>query len=80
MGCVYTPTVGSGIASPNSKLNVSSAGKLRKQFGCDSDLKFKSTDLHLSYLEDIPLKQGSNLTCRQIRCENEGCKTARTTK
>jgi hypothetical protein len=58
MGCVYTSTVGQVLASPNSKMKVSSAGKLRKQFGCDSDLKFNSRDLHLSYLEDISLKEG----------------------
>jgi hypothetical protein len=80
MGCVYSPTVEQVVASPNSKMKVSRAGKLRKSFGCDSDLKFKSSDLHLSYLEDIPLKKGSNLKYRQIRCVNKGCKSALTTK
>jgi Transposase IS4 len=80
MGCMYVPTVGPVVASPNSMLKVSGALKLRKHFGCNSDLKFKSMDLHLSFLEDIPLKQGSKLNCRQLRCVNEGCKTARTTK
>ena len=75
MGCAFD----SSMNSPATDLTNKSAKQIRVKFGRNLATRF-SGDLHLRYMEDIPLKTGSKLKFRQLRCVNPGCKKARTSK
>ena len=75
MGCrnktFTTPTPTKSMMHSNSQIRV----HLRK-LNFDDEIRFTGTDLHVSQFEPIPLKQGSKLEVRQMRCQL--CKKRRT--
>jgi hypothetical protein len=73
MGCKHqTPIVSPSKSMHNSK--GQSRHHLRK-LNMSEGTRFIAPDKHLSKCEPIPLKEGSNLKVRQMRCQQ--CKTKR---
>lgn len=77
MGCVYDPKLDPAVvtASPNAKLKVGAAFKVRKSLGTSSEKRFKATDLHMSHMEKLPVTAESKGKLRQLRCIRDSCKS-----
>ena len=77
MDCVYDPKLDPSvvIASPNTKLKVGKACKIRVSLGTDSERRFQSSDFHMSHMEKLPLTAESKGKFRQLRCIHKNCKS-----
>ena len=74
MGCVFRPEAQTtGVASPRTLLKRGAAHKVRVSFGAEASKRSTPNDMHASYLEKIPLREGGKSAFRQLVCIYKNC-------
>jgi hypothetical protein len=71
MGCVVQTQA--AVASPRTLLKTAPATKVRISFGAKDSTWFSSNDMHLTFLEKIPVQDKSKHKFRQLTCIYENC-------
>jgi hypothetical protein len=74
MGCIYNAE--GCVSSPTRIIKVVSAKKAKALLGNANLFRYSSSDYHFSYLEKIPLLEGS----KNKYCVNKGCHGHRISK